>query len=164
VNFDDDPRMHPVAVRGRRLARLLMLIPSCLLLGCGATSLSASPSQQPANPATIVPSPTPTSTPVPTPRGGPAPPQLAGSWLSTTVVGGVAEDMTLSGTDYRIGEAFGNIAVSGNQIYFFNGPCSGVGGYRWEIHGGLLHFTLMGDDPCGRRPDLDNRDYKRIGG
>lgn len=89
---------------------------------------------------------------------------MAGSWLSTTVVGGVAEDMTLSGTNYRIGEAFGNIAVSGNHIYFFNGPCPAVGAYQWEIHGGLLHFTLVGDDPCGRRPDLDNRSYQRIGG
>jgi hypothetical protein len=112
----------------------------------------------------ITPPPTPTPTPAPTPRGGPAPPLLAGSWVTTTLVGDAAVDMTLTGTSYRIGEAFGDIAVNGNQISFFNGPCPAVGVYRWEIHGGLLHFTLLGDDPCGRRPDLNNRDYKRNGG
>jgi hypothetical protein len=72
--------------------------------------------------------------------------------------------MTLTGTDYRLGEAFGNIAVNGNQVAFFNGPCDAVGVYQWSVHGGILHFTLIGDDPCGRRPDLDNRDYRRING
>jgi hypothetical protein len=145
-------------------ATLLMLLPACFLLGCGAASVSATPSVHSTNTAAISPSPTPTANPTPTPAGGPAPPPLAGSWGATTAIGGVVENMTLSGFNYRLGEAFGNIAVNGNQISFFNGPCNAVGVYGWTVHGGILHFTLIGDDPCGRRPDLDNRSYRKISG
>src|ERR1700686_2804736 len=82
---------------------------------------------------------------------------LGGAEPKVVIAGGLIEDMSLSGTSYRLGSAFGDIHVTGNDIYFYNGPCDGVGLYQWAIHGGILHFTLLNDDPCGRRMDLDNR-------
>lgn len=151
--------------RRSRLSALLMLVPSCFVLACGAANTPASPSSHPTSTAAITPSPTPNPTPTPSPPpGGPAPSQLSGEWIEVTVPGGLVEDMSLVGTSYRLGSASGNIRVSGNQIYFFNGPCDGVGLYRWTIHGSILHFTLLNDDPCGRRMDLDNHSYSKTTG
>jgi hypothetical protein len=148
-----------------RLLTLLALVPSCFLLACGAATSAAGESPHPTITAAITPSPTPNPTPTPSPPpGGPAPSQLSGEWIETTVPGGLVEDLTLVGASYRLGSASGNIHVIGNHIYFFNGPCDGVGLYQWTIHGATLHFTLLNDDPCGRRMDLDNRSYTRTGG
>ena len=81
-----------------------------------------------------------------------------------TVAGGLVEDLSLVGTTYQLGSASGNISVSQNHIYFFNGPCDGVGLYGWTIRKGVLHFTLLNDDPCGRTMDLDNRNYTKTTG
>jgi hypothetical protein len=53
---------------------------------------------------------------------------------------------------------WGNVVVNNNEIDFFNGPCSGVGRYRWTVKGGLLHFTLI-SDPCGRSTELAYKGY-----
>ncbi|MGH9208485.1 MAG: hypothetical protein ACRD1G_18360, partial [Acidimicrobiales bacterium] len=98
------------------------------------------------------------------PPGGVAPAQLSGEWIEVVVSGGLIEDLTLVRDTYLLGSASGNIHVIGNQIYFYNGPCDGVGLYQWNINRGVLHFTLLNDDPCGRRMDLDNRSYTKTAG
>jgi hypothetical protein len=65
------------------------------------------------------------------------------------------------------GDSFGMVVVNGSEIDFFNAdPCDiplpgGVGRYRWNLQAGVLHFTSISDDPCGRVDDLNNQSYTK---
>jgi hypothetical protein len=54
----------------------------------------------------------------------------------------------LSGNHYELNGASGSIAVTGNEIAFFDGPCSGVGRYQWSAQASMIHFTGLIADPC----------------
>jgi hypothetical protein len=55
-------------------------------------------------------------------------------------------------------QTWGDVVVNNREIDFFNGPCPGVGRYKWTLKGGLLHFTLI-SDPCGRSNVLAYKGY-----
>jgi hypothetical protein len=141
----------------RGIVWLLAVAPAGLLLGCGGGGLTTSATAHPA--ATVVPTPTPT--PTPPPSGGPAPPELAGTWTEVVPADVHKATVYLDGTDYRVNGAEGSIAVNGTEIDFFDGPCDGLGRYQWSIKAGVLHFTSLASDPCGRVADLDGRSYTR---
>lgn len=68
--------------------------------------------------------------------------------------------LTLSGTNWTatvLGSPLsgaGNISVDGDTIEFYNSDrCPGDPGgtYTWAIEDETLTFTLVGEDPCGRK-------------
>jgi hypothetical protein len=52
--------------------------------------------------------------------------------------------------------AHGDLVVNGDEVAFFNAQIcglalpNGVGQYPLTVQGSRLHFTPVGDDPCGR--------------
>jgi hypothetical protein len=153
-----------------KLATLLVLLPSCFLLACGAANTAASPSQHPTNTAAMTPSPTP----VPTPIGGPAPAQLLGVWVLQPPDPNPMNNLTLTldATTFTFNitptdTSSGDIVVNGSEIDFFNGAdChrslpDGVGRYQWTLANKVLHFTPLGQDPCGQRADHLSSMYKK---
>lgn len=156
-----------------RLPKLLVLVPSLFLLACGAAHTSASPSTHPANTVEATLSPTPIPTPS-LPPGGPAPAQLLGIWVLQPPAPNPLDNLTLTldantftfnltPTD----TSSGDIVVNGTEIDFFNGAdChrslpDGVGRYRWTLASSVLHFTPLGQDPCGQRGDHLSGSYKK---
>ena len=107
------------------------------------------------------------------PPGDAAPAKLQGTWKL------VSRDSLEKGLLFVISErhyrvpmhlAHGDLAVSGNEIAFFNAAIcgltlpEGVGRYRWTVKGNTLRFEQIGKEPCGGRGDiLDGAVYKRIG-
>ena len=75
--------------------------------------------------------------------------------------------MTLQGTGYSVqvpGESgAGRIFVDGDQITFSGStPCPDFSGtYTWSIEEERLRFTLIGDDPCGRKDFLLRASFGR---
>jgi hypothetical protein len=154
----------------RKLSTMLMLLPSCVLLACGAANTTASPSQH----STIAPAITPSPTAIPTPTGGPAPARLLGVWELQPPAPNPIDNFTLTldantftfnitATD----TSSGDIVVNGSEIDFFNGEdChrtlpDGVGRYQWALAGSVLHFTPLGQDPCGERGYHLSGSYKK---
>ena len=116
--------------------------------------------------------PAPTTTRSGVPPGGPAPPELQGTWklVSHTAEKGLL--FVISEEHYRVPTRFahGDLAVEENEIAFFNAAIcgltlpDGVGHYRWAVKGESLRFEPIGEDPCGGRGDiLANQTYKRVG-
>jgi len=107
------------------------------------------------------------------PPGGPAPPELQGTWL-TTYLGGPAR-LYIREDGYAVsagGSAQGDIVVAGNVIAFFNSngsscppaPLDDVGRYKWRISNAELRLKLLGKDPCGGRVSLlTNGAFRRVG-
>ena len=107
------------------------------------------------------------------PAGGPAPPELQGTWLSE--YGGAPARLYIREDRYAIsagGSAQGDIVVNGDVIAFFNSngascppdPLKDVGRYRWTISHQKLRLKLLGKDPCsGRVPVLTNAPFERVG-
>jgi hypothetical protein len=113
------------------------------------------------------------------PPGGPAPPELEGTWVLVSPPADPGEpesQLELSGRHYDTsrrasgGLPNGQIAVDGNEIAFFNTPqCElflpeGVGHYRWKVSGERLHLDVIGKDPCTVRDSfLKHVIYERAG-
>jgi hypothetical protein len=121
------------------------------------------------------PPPSATSTVAPAasaPPGSAVPITLAGDWMLRGTTPSTSPDLVFQGNRYQLitsgGFSFGNVAVNGNEIDFFNGSVcriplpGGVGRYRWSLHSGVLQFTPLTADPCGGRTrPLANRTYVR---
>jgi len=133
----------------------LLLLPSCVLVACGATNptTGAAPHATASVTRTLAASP---------PPGGPVPSQLIGDWVqmgSSTPSDTV--DLILNATTFSFatsGESnFGDIVVNGTEIDFFNGDgCGlrlpdGIGRYNWTLGNGTLHFKPLAQDPCDMR-------------
>jgi hypothetical protein len=111
------------------------------------------------------------SRPVSCAVGGPAPPELQGTWkLSGSPEKGLL--FVISERHYRVPThlAHGDLAVEGDKIAFFNAAIcgltlpEGVGRYRWAVKRNSLRFEPLGEEPCGGRGDiLANATYERIG-
>ena len=107
------------------------------------------------------------------PAGGPAPPELQGTWLSE--YGGAPARLYIREDGYAVsagGSAQGDIVVDGDVIAFFNSngascppdPLDDVGRYRWTISHQKLRLKLLGKDPCsGRVPLLTGAPFERVG-
>jgi hypothetical protein len=105
------------------------------------------------------------------PQGGPAPPELQGTWLFRSDTGPLR--LYLREDGYAIsagGSVQGDIVVDGDEIAFFNSngpscppdPLPDVGCYRWRVTGEKLHLRAIGEDPCrGRTSALANRTFVR---
>ena len=155
---------------GFRHRALLVLVPSCLLVGCGGVTHSASATPHSAALALGTPTP-PAASP---PPGGPVPVQLLGNWQlgpdSTDAIDLVLHAHTFSFvTSGDIN--FGDIVVNGNEIDFFNGDgCGlvlpdGVGRYNWSLQSSVLHFMPLNQDPCGMRSGhLAGQSYTKTSG
>jgi hypothetical protein len=125
--------------------------------------------------ASSTPPPSATSTVAPTasaPPGGAVPMTLAGDWILRTTTPSTSPDLVFQANTYELitngGMSFGNVAVNGNEIDFFNGSIcrislpGGVGRYRWSLHSGVLQFAPLNADPCGgRTKPLANQTYVR---
>jgi hypothetical protein len=57
----------------------------------------------------------------------------------------------------------GDVVVNNTEIDFFNAPCGvTVGRYTWTLTPGVLSFTPLNDDPCGRSEYLaSNKSFYR---
>jgi len=58
----------------------------------------------------------------------------------------------------------GDVVVNNTEIDFFNAPGCGSGRYfvaryTWTLKPGVLHFTPLNADPCGRSAYLANQSY-----
>jgi hypothetical protein len=125
-----------------------------LLIGCsggGATPAARSPSPSAS-----------------WPPGGPVPSAIEGTWFFDTV----PSRITIKGNLYTVTQraslsAYGNVVVNGNEIDFFNGSgCrlalpDGVGRYWWSLGNKGLHFTLLNQEPCGRKEILADAMWTR---
>lgn len=87
-----------------------------------------------------------------------APTELHGSWV-TDLGQGETLRLSLRGTSYTaqvVGtpdSGNGKISVEGDTIKFSDSdrcPDDPGGTYTWNIEDGILTFTLIGEDPCGR--------------
>ena len=119
------------------------------------------------------PSATPTvAPPASAPPGGPVPITLAGDWSLRSATPSTSPDLVFQANSYELitsgGISFGNVAVNGNEMDFFNGSMcriplpGGVGRYRWSLHSGVLQFAPLNADPCGGRTrPLANQTYVR---
>jgi hypothetical protein len=147
----------------------ICVLAAVAVVACGAGARSTATHSGTATPAPATSTAAPVSTPVAVPpTGGPAPPQLIGSWYqmasSTTV-------LTLTATRYVLRDTAeqgsGDIVVNGNEIDFFSGTLcplvlpQGVGRYHWTLQGAHLHFAPLNTDPCGRVALLTNQSYTR---
>jgi hypothetical protein len=141
---------------------LVGLLLATVLAACGGSSSTAGETTAPA----------PTTAQSGVPPGGPAPPELQGTWklVSDSAEKGLL--FVISEEHYRVPTHFahGDLAVEGNEIAFFNAAIcgltlpDGVGHYRWAVKGESLRFEPIGEDPCGGRGDiLGNETYKRVG-
>jgi hypothetical protein len=106
------------------------------------------------------------------PAGGPAPPELQGTWKLVSDGPNNGLLFVISEQHYRVPTrlAHGDLAVDGDQIAFFNAAIcgltlpDGVGRYRWKVEGKKLHFQVIGQEPCGGRGDiLDDSTYTKLG-
>jgi hypothetical protein len=107
------------------------------------------------------------------PPGGPAPPELRGTWFAT-YLGGPAR-LYIREDGYAIsagGSGQGDFVVDGPIIAFFNSngsscppdPLDDVGRYRWKISNAKLRLRLVGKDPCGGRVSvLTSGPFERVG-
>lgn len=148
--------------RANRHVVLIGLVVAALLAGCGGSSSALGTTTEP--PAT--------TTQSGVPAGGPAPPELQGTWklVSDSPERGLL--FVISEQHYRVPTrlAHGDLAVEGDEIAFFNAAIcgltlpDGVGRYRWKVEGRKLDFQLIGKEPCGGRGDiLDDSTYTKVG-
>jgi len=109
------------------------------------------------------------------PPGGPVPDALNGDWHVITTNPGDQGDLIFNGSKFQIettgGVSFGQVAVNGDEMDFYSGTgCGialpgGVGRYRWNLSGGVLHLAPLGIDPCGgRERAIANSSYTKAGG
>jgi hypothetical protein len=145
-----------------RHVALLGLLLATVVTGCGGGSSAAGE-------ATVS---MPKSTKSGIPSGGPAPPELQGTWKLVSDSSEEGLLFVISEEHYRVPTHFahGDVAVEGNEIAFFNAAIcgltlpDGVGRYRWAVKGKSLRFEPLGEDPCGGRGDiLANETYERVG-
>jgi hypothetical protein len=154
---------------GIRQRAFLLLVPSCLLVACGAGNASTSATRHSATASSTPPPPAAT-----TPPGGPAPAQLLGDWrLGPNASNAI--DLALYASTFSFTTSgdvnLGDIVVNGNEIDFFNGDgCGltlpdGVGRYTWNLQNNVLHFTPLNQDPCGMRSGhLADQSYAKTSG
>ena len=157
------------------IAALIAVAIVSLSSSCGQSTPSATRS----TPSAAL-SPTPAASP---PPGGPVPAQLLGNWLLPRaaviaiahVTPNVPLTLTLEATTYHLRGIFpptdytvsGSVVVNNSEIDFFNEDLcgyqlpDGVGRYKWTLTGGVLHFTLLNQDLCGRTDYLGNQNYSR---
>jgi hypothetical protein len=109
------------------------------------------------------------------PTGGPAPTKLQGRWLLISKSGHTFKNrFELAIRDHQygfpVGLVRGSIVAQGKKVDFYNedlcglaGP-EGIGQYRWDVRGEILHLDLIGEDPCANRAGvLDDATYRRTG-
>jgi hypothetical protein len=105
------------------------------------------------------------------PAGGPAPPELQGTWKLVSDGPDKGLLFVISDQHYRVPTrlAHGDLAVDGDEIAFFNAAIcgltlpDGVGRYRWRVEEEKLHFQVIGKEPCGGRKDiLADSTYRKI--
>jgi hypothetical protein len=141
---------------------LVGLLVATILAACGGSSSATGTSTAAA----------PTTTQSGVPAGGPAPPELQGTWK--LVADGPDKGLlfVISDQHYRVPTrlAHGDLAVDGGEIAFFNAAIcgltlpDGVGRYRWKVDDRKLHFQVIGKEPCGGRSDiLDDSTYTKVG-
>jgi hypothetical protein len=163
--------------RTSRVPRLITSLVAFVLLAAVVLLVSVRVGEELSNRqrASGTPPPSATSTVAPTasaPPGGAVPTTLAGNWILRTTTPSTSPDLVFQASSYELitngGLSFGNVAVNGNEIDFFNGNVcriplpGGVGRYRWSLHGGVLQFTPLNMDPCGGRTrPLANQTYVR---
>jgi hypothetical protein len=163
--------------RTSRVPRLITSLVAFVLLAAVVLLISVRIGEELSNRqrASTTPTPSATSTiapPASAPPGGPVPTTLAGDWILRTTTPSTSPDLIFQGNRYQLvtsgGFSFGNVAVNGNEIDFFNGSVcriplpGGVGRYRWSLHNGVLQFTPLNADPCGGRTrPLANQTYVR---
>ena len=105
------------------------------------------------------------------PHGGPAPPELQGTWLTKYLGTPARLYIRANGFAVSLGVAgSGQIVVRGDEIDFFGSAhCGlslpeGVGRYRWKISGDRLRLHAIGKDACGGRASiLTHGAFKRVG-
>jgi hypothetical protein len=94
------------------------------------------------------------------PPGGPAPPELQGTWLSHYA--GAPARLYIRRDAYAVSAGVavqGDVVVDGHVIAFFNSnggscppdPLDDLGRYRWTISHEQLRLKLLGKDPCSGR-------------
>ena len=147
---------------------VLLAAAAVLLVACGGGSSSGGGSTPTATARS-----TPAATPSP-PPGGPAPASLVGTWrlmpFSAREDNNV--DLALHANTFSFSTSgemnFGDLAVNGSEIDFYNGDgCGlslpdGVGTYTWTVTGRTLHFTPLGSDPCSMRSShLSDQSYAK---
>jgi hypothetical protein len=109
------------------------------------------------------------------PPGGAVPMTLTGNWTLRGATSSTSPDLVFQANTYELitsgGVSFGNVAVNGNEIDFFNGSMcrislpGGVGRYRWSLRSGVLEFAPLNADPCGGRTrPLAGQTYVRQNG
>jgi hypothetical protein len=171
---------HAPFVAPRRMSRVPRLITSLVafvLLAAVVLLVSVRVGEELSNRQRVssTPPPSAASTVSPTasaPPGGAVPMTLAGDWVLRGTTSSSGPDLVFQANTYELitngGVSFGNVALNGNQIEFFNGSMcrislpGGVGRYRWSLHGGVLQFTPLNADPCGGRTrPLANQTYVR---
>lgn len=106
------------------------------------------------------------------PPGGPAPPELQGTWLfRSESLGPVRLNITEDRYAVSAGgrSTQGDLVVDGDEIAFFNSNVcplelpEGIGRYRWSITDEKLRLKLLGKDPCSGRERWVNSAFEREG-
>ena len=113
------------------------------------------------------------------PTGGPVPAQLLGAWFLPTAIVDASVGcvkplnpktcnlrLNLLETSYNFQGTHpagpGDLVVNNNEIDFFNArECKSIGRYTWTLSGGVLHFTALNTDACGRSAYLQDRSFYR---
>lgn len=163
--------------RTSRVPRLITSLVAFVLLSAVVLLVSVRVGEELSNRqrALSTPPPSAASTVAPTasaPPGGAVPMTLSGDWILRGTTASISPDLVLQANTYELitsgGISFGNVAVNGNEIDFFNGSVcriplpGGVGRYRWSLHSGVLQFAPLNADPCGGRTrPLANQTYVR---
>jgi hypothetical protein len=105
--------------------------------------------------------------------GGPAPAELQGRWLLVSISKKAFKnrfELVIRDRHYGfpLGLVRGSIVAQGNEVDFYNEDLcdracpEGIGRYRWNVRGDMLHLDLIGEEPCANRAGvLDDATYRR---